>query len=290
VTRRIAMMAALVPVLMVASMAIRAVAADDLQDALDRADALNLFLRIDLQPDQAKRMIIPLERVQQLMEQYRSGYQDRLEALKPQLMRARSLMAAGQELPDELRQVIDKFLEERDESRLDLYRAVDQEMQLIAELLYPEQNTLLDWTPPESIRPEECLQERLRMQRIALGRIEEAGRMLERVKYLDAFNFVTGRISIINEYLAAYYDPQSAEFERAAQIAIEHSDQVRLLSEEQWQANAWQISADLVDRLGLMPALDPAQRPGTVSWSSLYRLFTAPETLDVVRDFAQQAG
>jgi hypothetical protein len=110
--------------------------------------------------------------------------------------------------------------------------------------------------------------------------------MLERVKYLDAFNFVTARAPILNDYLARYFDPNQPNADTAYRIALAQTDRVRLLSEEEWQANAWDIAAELVERLGLMPVIETGAQPGTVAWPALYRLFTNPQTLQVAQQLA----
>lgn len=276
-----------VAIVMVAAVALPA-AADALQDAMDRADALNLMLQLGVQRPQARQMIGPLQNIQRLVSQYDAARTEALNRLTPTLQRARMQLVGGEELGDEMVAALDGYRQQREEARLELYRAVHSEMTAISEVLRPEQNQYLDWTPPGSIRPEECLEERLRMQQVAMGRIQKAAQMLDAVKHLHAFNFVTGRGPIVNDYLALYFDPNTEQFAQAFQIVINYTDQVRMITEEQWQAQSLDIAAGLVERLGLMPTMDPGQRPGTVSWSTLFELLTDPQTLEVVRELAGQ--
>jgi len=111
--------------------------------------------------------------------------------------------------------------------------------------------------------------------------------MLDAVKHLDAFNFVTARSPMINDYLALYFRPDAQQFQQAYQIAINYTSQVRMLSEQQWQAQSLDIGAGLVEELGLMPQMDPGVQPGTVPWTQLYRVVTNPQTLVVVRGLAR---
>jgi hypothetical protein len=110
--------------------------------------------------------------------------------------------------------------------------------------------------------------------------------MLDSVKHLHAFNFVTGRGPIINDYLALYFRPDAQQFQEAYQRVIEYSDEVRMIPEQRWQAQSLEIAAGLVEELGLMPTMDPGRRPGTVSWSSLFELVTDDQTLEVVKEMA----
>ncbi|MGD9497906.1 MAG: hypothetical protein AB7Y46_16505, partial [Armatimonadota bacterium] len=251
-----------------------------------QADALGLFTTIGLQQVQAQAMVAPLERIQSQVTQYQAAEQQRLTALAPTLTRARQILLSGEELPPDMQSALANYRQQSQQAQLQLARGVNQEMQTIASLLYPEQNALLDWTAPEAVRGPEAMAERLRLQQVALSRIQEAERMLERVKYLDPFNFVTGRAGIINDYLAVHFPPETPDFDAAYRIALEHTDRVRLLSENEWQANSWQIATDLVERLGLMPSLETAPDPSRISWSALYQLFTNPQTLAVVKELA----
>lgn len=264
-----------------------AASADELADAMVRADALVLFRSIGLEPAQAQRMIAPLQGIQTLVNRYRENQERQLEALTPTLTAVRRLLAAGQEVPENLHTALQNYEKQREAALLQLYRDVNREMQAIRDILYPEQLAGLDFTPPPSIAPKESIQERARLQQIAITRIQSAGRMLERIKYLDVFNFITGRTPIIISYLAQYFPQDTPEFQAAMDVVIEYTDRVRLLDEETWRENAWAIAAELVEALGLMPEFESAPDPNKVSWNELYRLFTAPPTLEVVQALAQ---
>ncbi len=261
--------------------------ADELGDAMARADALSFFTRIGLQTSQAEFMSTPLERVQSIVTRHEADQEQRLQATAGILSRARTLLAGGEQLPPDVQAALDGYREQSRSAQLGLYRGVDQEMRVIADYFTAEQNAMLSWQAPEAVRTEDLLQERLRMQQIAMGRIQEAERMLERVKHLDVFNFVTGRSPIINDYVAIYFPPDTADFDLAHRVCLDHTDRVRMLSEDDWRDNSWDIAGDLVERLGLMPSLDPGAESGKIAWGALYRLFTNPQTLQVVKDLAQ---
>ncbi len=262
-------------------------AADEMQDAMDRADALNLMLQVRVQPSQAQQMVGPLQRIQELVKAYDDTQTNALNRLATSLQRARAELIAGEELSAQMTAALDGYQQQREAGRQALYSSVAAQMQLVASTLTAEQNRYLDWTPPGSIRPEELLAERMEMQQVAMGRVQEAARMLDAVKHLDAFNFVTARSPMINDYLALYFRPDAQQFQQAYQIAINYTSQVRMLSEQQWQAQSLDIGAGLVEELGLMPQMDPGVQPGTVPWSQLYRVVTNPQTLVVVRGLAR---
>lgn len=262
--------------------------ADELQEAMDRADTVAFFLRLGLETEQARWMIDPLARIQDLVEQYRENEQKRLQAMESMLRAARQTLIEGEPLDDRTATELDAYRSGRERAQLALFRSVDAEMRVIAEIFYPQQNALVDWTPPEAVRPAVDVEERLELQRIAFGRMHELATMLDRIKYLDAFNFVTGRIPLINDYLARFYDPNTVEFAEAVEISVQYTDEIRMLGEAEWEENAFNIAADMLEDLGLMPTLEPVRFPGTVGWQSLYRLFTNPQTLDIVRQWALQ--
>ncbi|NLO05308.1 MAG: hypothetical protein GX131_05705 [candidate division WS1 bacterium] len=260
---------------------------DDLQDALDRADALNLFRQIGLAREQAAQMNAPLQRIQDLGREVLTQRTQSLSRLRTTLERARGQLVAGGSLPEQVQSALASDRQQRRNAQVALYRSVDQQMQLVAQMLTPAQNALLDWTPPPSVRPQQELTERLRAQQVLEGRIEEALAMLQRVKYLDAFNFVTGRGPIVNEYLSIYFRPNTVEYQQAYQIVIAYTDEVRLIDDQQWLANGREIGRLMIDELGLMPTIEPLQRPGTVGWNTLYRVLTNEETLDLVRELGR---
>ncbi|MEA3399676.1 MAG: hypothetical protein U9R79_00390 [Armatimonadota bacterium] len=271
-------------VLAIAALMVVPATADELADAMARADALNFFNSIGLEESQAQRMIAPVQRIRDLVQQHEQTSHQRLQAMTGTLQQARALLLAGQELPEGMRLAIANYREHREQARLTLMRAVDQEMSLIEDILYPDQNAMLDWTPPDSVRPKESVQQILEQQQIAMGRIQRAAQMLDRVKHLDPFNFVTARTPIVNDFLAMYFEPGTRRWERARRAAIDATDQARMLTEDQWQANALDVARDLIDRLGLMPTFEPERRPGAISWDALYRLFTSPATLEVLKE------
>lgn len=262
-------------------------AADELQDAMDRADALNLFRQLNVQPGQARQMVAPLERIRDLVASHESEREAALDRLESTLEEARERLVEGEALSNETIAALQRHEEQSEAAELALRRAVDSEMQAIAGVLDRTQNQFLSWTAPASIRPEAHVEERLRMQQVAMGRVQEAVRMLEAVKYLHAFNFVTGRMPLVNDYLVRYFQPDAQQFQQAFQIVIAYTDEVRLLPQQQWQVQAVEIAAAMVEDLGLMPTMDPGQRLGTVSWEALFGLVTNPQTVDVVRDLAQ---
>ncbi|MGC9320026.1 MAG: hypothetical protein ACP5KN_18485 [Armatimonadota bacterium] len=270
--------------LAIAASAVWPAAGDELADAMARADALNFFNSIGLEVTQAQRMVAPVERIRDLVQQHQQTSSQRLQAMTATLQRARALLLAGEKLPDEIRTAIADYQTQQDQARLTLMRAVDQEMGLIEDILAPRQNALLDWTPPESVRPRQSTEQILEQQQIAMGRIQRAAQMLDNVKHLDAFNFVTGRTQIVNDFLAMHFRQGTPRWERAYGIVIEATDQVRMLPEEEWQANAMDIAADLIEQLGLMPSFEERRRPGTISWNALYQLFTNPVTLEVLKE------
>lgn len=263
------------------------VAADEMQDAMARADALNLMLQIGVLPSQAQQMIGPLRRIREAVDAHEAAQLNRLNQLSASLQRARAELVAGNELSPEMASAIDGYEAARQSARLELYRAVSEQMQIMASVLTPEQNRYLDWTPPGIIQPEACVEERLRMQQVAMGRIQDTAQMLDAVKHLHTFNFVTGRGPLVNDYLARYFPLDAAQFQQAYVTAINYTDQVRMLTEEQWQAQSMDIAAAMVEDLGLMPSMDPGLQAGTIPWSSLFELVTHPQTLVAMRGLAQ---
>ncbi len=264
--------------------------ADELAEAMQRADALSFFNRLGLQTSQLQRMVSPLKRIQQIVTQREADREVKLTRLSGYYQRARGLLIAGVALPEDLRAEIQKAEEEMAAGDLSAKQAVHGQMELIASILYPAQNAQLDWTPPPEVRVEESPAERARRQRQIIGLITEAGQFLQQVRELNALLYVTQRIPLISEYLAQYFPVNTPAFERAHAMLMDYTGEVRLVEEGQWQQQAPLYAERMVRLLGLMPE-QAKPNPNAVGWSQLYDLLTNPQTVNIVQEMldARQA-
>lgn len=259
---------------------------DELSVAQLRAAALNFFNSLGVTGEQATRMIQPLQNIQRELavgEDARQAATGNDAAFRA-LTSARALLLTDREVPAETMATITQIEKALDLARLHKYTSVDLQMQSIAEIMFPAQNARLDWTPPASVRPERSAQLRAALRREIDVRIREAVRLLERIRFLDAALFVTGRIPIVNEYLNYNLDLGRPLPANAVEICLAVSDEARMVSPDDWNARAYDLGGTLVTRLGLMPKLDLGPKPGAIGWSALYRMFTATETLQVARE------
>ncbi len=263
---------------------------DELGSAQRRASALNFFNSLGVTGEQATRMAQPLQNVQRDLaagEDARGVAVGNDGAFRA-LISARALLVAGQEVPPETLATITGIEAALDAAQLQTLVAVDLQMQSIADIMYPAQNQRLDWTPPATVRPERSIKQRAALQRETDLRIRDAARLFERTRTLDVALFVTGRITIIKEYLDYNHDLGRPLPGNAVDICIAFTDEVRMVPVDEWDhARAYGFGKALVARLGLMPTLQTGPRPGAIGWSALYRLFTANETLQVAREMPQ---
>ncbi len=262
--------------------------ADELASAERRALALNFVNSMGLTVQQTQFMLRPLQRIQAII---RSRDQARVAAVRsePQfsaLTNARQLLIAGEDVPAEALATIAAIETASDRADREMYIAIDDQMQTIADLMSSNQRARLDLTPPAAIRPERTARERATLQREITARIEDAVAMLDRVRTLDVFNFVTGRLTIVNEYLDRNGDrPLPGD---AMEMTVAYTDQARMVPVEEWNARAYDLAAALVQDLGLMPSMRVGPRPGAISWSSLYKVLTAPEMLEVATELPKR--
>ena len=257
--------------------------ADELADAMQRADALSFLNRLGLQTSQLQRMVSPLKRIQQIVTQREADREVKLTRLSGHYQRARGLLIAGVELPDDLRAEMQKAEEEMAAGDLSAKQAVHGQMELIARILYPAQNEQLDWTPPPELRAEESPEDRARRHRQIIGLIDEAGQLLQEVRNLNALLYVTRRVTLIGEYLEQYLPVNTPAFERAHAMLMEYTGEVRLAEDVQWQQQAPFYAERMVRMLGLMPE-QPQPNPNAVGWSQLYELLADPQTVSIVEE------
>jgi len=256
-------------------------AADELSDAMQRADCLNFLNTLGLSNEQLTRMVAPLKRIQQIVKERSTDRQAKLARLAGYSAQVRASLMAGREVPASVRDTLRQAEAEIAAADLAAKQAVHGQMELIAGLLTPLQNQQLDWTPPPAVRVAESTEDRIRRLRQLEGLVTDAGQLLQTVRNLDPLLYVTRRVTLIGEYLAQYLDPNSPAFQQAHQTLIEYTGEVRMLEEPQWQQQARAYAERMVQRLGLMPGEAPAN-PNAVSWGKLYSLFTDPQTLKTV--------
>jgi len=221
---------------------------DELASAQKRATALSFVINMGLSLEQVARMVGPLQRIQRILlnaeEEREAVFSE--PATAQALQDARDLLLTDQEVPEETLAIIYQIPGELDEAQRAKYMGVDAQMQNIAALLSPAQNANLDWTAPASVRSAPTAQQRAALQREIEARVNDAVEMLNQVKFLDNFNFVTGRITIIDEYLRANQSPENPLPENAMDISVYYTDQARLVPLQQWEQAAPDMAAEMV--------------------------------------------
>ncbi|MCD6360282.1 MAG: hypothetical protein J7M38_05395, partial [Armatimonadetes bacterium] len=235
-----------------------ALAADDeLASAQRRASALSFINSLGVTVQQAAAMAGPLQRIQDALKKAEAGREAAVgSGSAPMILQqARAMLIAGQDLPQDTLDAIERIKDDLYEVERAKYIEIDAQMQGIADILTDAQNARLDWTAPASVRSGPTAQQRAQLQREIDARIRDAAAMLERVKYLDNFNFITARIPIIEDYLRANQSPGQPLPANAMDICLQFSDRARYVPLDQWEQTAPRLAADMITRLGLMPTL-----------------------------------
>lgn len=259
---------------------------DELAAAMHRADCLNFLNSRQVDTSQLQRMVSPLGRIQQYLNQRDSDWKSKLTRLSARYGQARQLLVGGQELPEDLREELTGAEEAAAAADLAMTQSIHGQMEALAKVFYPIQNEQLDWTPPADIRPPETTEQRAARYREVIGLINDAGRMLERVRYLPPHDYVTRRVGLVGDYLARYLNPTTPQFEQAHAMVLQYTGEIRMVDEAAWSQQAPLLAERLVRMLGLMPAeVEPA--PKGVSWQQLYDLFTNPATVKIVQEMIE---
>ena len=259
---------------------------DELSQAMARADCLNFFNSLGVETSQLKRMAPPLKAIQSYLGQRESDRELKLTRLSAEYQRACELLIPGDKLPDEVAQKLAAAEQEMAAADLEMKRAIHGQMEALAKIFYPAQNEQLDWTAPAEIVPPESAEQRATRERQISALINEAGRLLERVRYLPPHDYVTARIGIVADYVGRYFNPNLAAFDEVHALVMECTSEVRMLEEEVWQQDAALYAERMVRLLGLMPGR-PEPAPTAVTWHQLYALLTNPQTLKAVQDMLE---
>jgi hypothetical protein len=156
--------------------------------------------------------------------------------------------------------------------------------------LGPDQVSLIDWTrPPEAAPPldNRALLEEMRKLNADLG---DATRLLERLRYLVASDYVTSRIGRINDYLRQYVRPNTPEFDEARDWMLGLVDQVRQVPENQWPQQSSLYAGRLMQYLGVLEP-DNAQPAQTRwDWWDVYSLLTDSQTPEMLQQMLAARG
>jgi len=228
-------------------------AADELEEAMHCADCLSFFRSLEVETSQLQRMIPPLQRIQQYITQGHAARDAKLAQLSADYSRARALLIAGQQLPDDLRAKLEGAKQEMDLADLKMKQSISQQMSALSKIFSPVQNQRLDWTPPAELQPAETARQRAQRRREQLALISDAGRLQNRLRYMNAFDYSSYRVTIISEYLDRYFERNTAQFEQAHAIVMELIGEVRLVDEAAWPQQANLYAERQVIMLGLMP-------------------------------------
>lgn len=158
--------------------------------------------------------------------------------------------------------------------------AADAQLRLLGRRLSPETGGLVQWTRPVDFPapPAEDLQiERLRL---LAARLDQAARMLDRIRYLDAANYVTSRVGRLREYLQDHgYRDNTRDMDDALDFMFRLCDEGRLVPEDRWEEQLPILAARTLQYLGELQ--DPETAPGQtrpVSWWDIYNLLSDPQT------------
>jgi hypothetical protein len=213
----------------------------------------------------------------QVMTQYEQGLAQDLAAAAPLFQQEIQSFSQGDTVPAQTEAGLKAFRQQRAQRRIRMLAAMDAQVRQMRRALAPEQVRMVDWTPPPEAATQgrdQTLLEELRQMNAELG---EAERLIERIRYLIASDYITSRIGRIDEYLRQYVRPNTPEFEDARNFMLGLMDEVRRVPEEGWPMQASFYAGRVLQYLGV---LDPPQRQTNAAydWWDAYNLLTDPQT------------
>ncbi|MBC7287935.1 MAG: hypothetical protein H5T86_07805, partial [Armatimonadetes bacterium] len=240
---------------------------------------LALISDLRLAPDQVAALV---QLVAQIGNDVDAANADR----KALAERARELMPAveaalrqGKPLEADMADKVQQILAEDDQTIGELKRAMADYLRRMARMLRPEQQRLVNWTPPGDVLrliPAEFAAMRLR-QRAAI--IRRGLDFLNYLKYRTAKDYMNLKVSQSREFVAAFVDPRSPAYARALEMTLDLVSEARMVAREEWEGGAdVEYATHLMRAIGALR--DPeAQEPTgqeIYTWQRLYDILTVP--------------
>lgn len=256
--------------------------AEDARHPLTRAidNHANLLFVANLQPDnpQLLDLLTVARAAQQLVTEYEAA-EKQLAASKADTFKQQAkALAEGTPVDAAATQAVAAYYAARAQAHAKLLAGVDAQIRQVRRALAPGQVRMIDWSRPAEAggaTEDEAVLEELRQ---LLSDLNATMRMLERIRYLIASDYITSRVGRLSEFLGDYYRPNTREFNEAMDWMIHLTDEARMVNEEQWPEQAPLFAGRVLQHLGV---LEPQQAPEAkqpYNWWDVYYLLTDPQT------------
>lgn len=206
-----------------------------------------------------------------------------LERNKALLVAEHDAFAQGKELTQDQETALQSLRDADADRKQKMYAAVDAEIQRLRRALVPGQAALVDWTAPAEAAVGAAADDTATVadMRALAGRLADAQRFIERMRYTIPIEYIETRQARIDEYLKAYDDPNTRQYADDFDWIVKHLEAARVVNERNWAQQAPIFAAQLLQRLGLLDQTGqqaPAAGQPQYNWWDVYYLLSDPQT------------
>ncbi len=269
----------------------RAIREHPLADAVEGLGLIGLLNNLRVGVMQLAALVPVTQQIEVLAKPLRDPLSGRGEAFTTTLAQARDmLLATGQPSP-EWQQLEAGFGQERREARL----RVAGQLELVAGIMSPAQNDLIDWLAPADILAADIERVAYEQHRL-LAEMRNVVDVLERLRFrrfrqIELYRRT--RIGELNRLLERYGISQDSPlYPEYRSFGIDIFSRVRMMQGEDWEAAKILLASEFLRGVGVIE--QPGVRPGgpkPVTWEDMYAAFTCPKAAQIIQQmFAARSG
>ena len=266
--------------------------ADNRHELRKKIDASNIVAMVnDLELD--ARQVAAFLAVAREVVRLGEGYEQQVSQANRQVLghiRTKSrALAEGTEVAERTAQALADHETRAKALRAEHYRAANVQIRSLRAAMRPAQDGLVDWTMPADISGAGATdEERIEIIMALRRETEMAMNLLTSVRSMPPADFITLRISRLNEWLRQYFHPDSPEFAEGRDWLIQLTDEARMIPQEAWGEELPLMTAELMLHFGLLHDSAGAPAPNAIyGWWDLYTYLVDPQSVEVLEAVLQ---
>ena len=174
------------------------------------------------------------------------------------------------------------------EKKLILFQALLR----VQRTLSPQQRAMVDWTPPGDVLRSLPPRQQLARLRRRAQLVATALDFLESVKFLQTSEYARVKIPRTRRFVEEFFPPDTPQFDRAMETALEIVRQARYIGLDEWRAGrGLEVATILLEELGLIMPPPPAQPArAAFTWQQVADILTGPAMRKLVGEGGQTGG
>ena len=251
---------------------------------LDMMDAVTMFNDLGVSDRQLAAFQPAVSAMMSAYNAQRGAWQSVLTAQHANLQAIRETLLAGTPLTEQHNDVLYDLQQEQGELALEILYAAAISLRAVRDALDENQNSRIDWRPPQVLEQAEPLEDRIERLLDLADRITGFTDFLKEVRFIEPIGFQDGATKLTGDFLAQYIrDDGGRYFNRAVRYMIDIEIEAREVPEEDWNdAVAAMIAFQAMTRLRLLPrrvgaGMDrPAADDVLYTWWDMERIFSDP--------------